>query len=73
MPPICTPDGGARVTNHGEWNGGLPRRNNTRNLVLGGIGLFMVATLVGTAVGWLNASRAELSNDPILYNCAAEH
>jgi hypothetical protein len=34
MPPICTPDGGARVTNHGEWNGGLPRRNNTRNLAL---------------------------------------
>jgi hypothetical protein len=46
------------VTNHGEWNGGLPRHNNTRNLVLGGIGLFMVATLVGTVVGWLNASRA---------------
>lgn len=35
-----------------------PRRTKTRNLVLGGISLFVAATLVGTVLGWLTADPA---------------
>jgi hypothetical protein len=39
----------------GPW-GQAPQRTNTGGLILGGIGLFVIATLAGTGVGWLNAT-----------------
>jgi hypothetical protein len=38
--------------------GGHPRRTKTRNLVLGGISLFVAASLVGTVLGWLTTDPA---------------
>jgi hypothetical protein len=46
------------VAERGIWGGVPPRRTNARNFVLGGIGLFVAATLVGTFMGWLSADRA---------------
>jgi hypothetical protein len=46
------------VAEHGTWAGEPPRRRKIGNLVLGGVGLFVAATLVGTLAGWLNADRA---------------
>jgi hypothetical protein len=40
---------------HGPW-GRAPQRTSTGSLILGGIGLFIIATLAGTGVGWLNAT-----------------
>jgi hypothetical protein len=45
------------VAEQDAW-GGHPRRTKTRNLVLGGISLFVAATLVGTVLGWLKADPA---------------
>ena len=39
MPPSLYPDGGSAVTMQDTWGGGPSRRNSTKNLVLGGIGL----------------------------------
>ena len=59
MPPNMYPGRWERaVAKQSTWGGGPPRRSNTRNLVLGGIGIFVAAMLVGTVVGWLNAGRA---------------
>ena len=53
----------------GSW-GTPPRRSNTSALVLGGVGLFVVATLVGTGVGWLNASRSN-ADSPVIQSSTA--
>ncbi len=49
------------MVEQGPW-GVPPRRRNTSALVLGGVGLFVVATLVGTGVGWLNANRSNANS-----------
>lgn len=38
-----------------------PRRAKGANLILGGVGLFLAATVAGTAVGYLNAELSEAS------------